>query len=110
MGAITTSLPSLTRDEAILRIRRALQLRTGRAWSVTGGKGTAWGWIRITAPDRRRVDGEVTPADRLDLADALGMEYTDRFWSVGASTRWYWEFVDRAEGREPRTTGDQYWD
>src|SRR5919106_1076456 len=48
--------PQMTdRDEAIRQIRAALRRRSGRAWSVTGGRGTAWGWITITAPRARRA-------------------------------------------------------
>jgi hypothetical protein len=45
----------LTRDEAIRRIKAALKKRSGRAWSVTGGSGTAWGWITIQVPPKERV-------------------------------------------------------
>ena len=37
----------LDRNEAIKRIKAALKARSGKSWSVTGGKGTAWGWIKI---------------------------------------------------------------
>jgi hypothetical protein len=46
------------RNEAIKRIRIALKKRTGKSWSVTGGRGTAWGWITVQAPPKRRVDHE----------------------------------------------------
>lgn len=43
----------LDRDEAIKRIKAALKRRSGKPWSVTGGRGTAWGWIKIDAPPKR---------------------------------------------------------
>ena len=43
----TTTTDSLTRDEAIGRIKASLKARSGKAWSVRGGRGTAWGWITI---------------------------------------------------------------
>jgi hypothetical protein len=43
------------RDATIKALRVALKAKTGRAWSVTGGRGTAWGWITITAPAARRT-------------------------------------------------------
>lgn len=46
---------SNARDEAIFEIKRALEKRSGKKWSVTGGKGTAWGWIQIDAPPKRRT-------------------------------------------------------
>jgi hypothetical protein len=50
-------MPATTndRDAAIKRIKTALQRRSGKTWSVTGGRGTAWGWITIDAPPRRRT-------------------------------------------------------
>ena len=39
---------SIDRDEAIKAIRTALKRRTGKTWSVKGGRGTAWGWLTIT--------------------------------------------------------------
>lgn len=44
-----------SRDEAIREIKRALEKRSGKRWSVTGGRGTAWGWITIDAPPARRT-------------------------------------------------------
>lgn len=45
----------MTRDETIKAIKAALKKRSGKDWSVTGGRGTAWGWIAITAPPKRRT-------------------------------------------------------
>jgi hypothetical protein len=45
----------LSRDATIKRIRAALKKRSGKSWSVTGGRGTAYGWIEIDAPPRRRT-------------------------------------------------------
>ncbi len=42
----------MDRDEAIKRIRAALKRRSGKLWSVTGGRGTSWGWIK-----HRRASG-----------------------------------------------------
>lgn len=49
------------RDEGIKRIRKALKAKTGKTWSVTGGRGTAWGWITVEAPPRRRINHEANP-------------------------------------------------
>ena len=45
----------LDRSEACKRIRVALKRKTGKTWSVTGGRGTAWGWLTVAAPPKRRV-------------------------------------------------------
>lgn len=52
---------SLDRDDAIKLIREALKKRSGKAWSVKGDRGTAWGWINISAPPKRRVAHDYNP-------------------------------------------------
>lgn len=125
--------PAMDRDEAITRIRAGLRRRTGREWSVTGGRGTAYGWITITAPPRRRVDSSGNPlgaknatgrvvdqddaaymseVDRTDLAVALGLQHPSHTQgeTVAASSGHRVEYIDRAEGRVPSTIGERYWD
>lgn len=101
------------RDVAIARIRAALRRRTGRAWSVTGGRGTSWGWIRISAPPARRVGfGYMTDTDRTELATALGLDRPAHVQgvSIPAGSDYRVEYVDRAEGRAPSRIGVPYWD
>jgi hypothetical protein len=45
----------MTTDRAstIRAIRAGLKRRSGKTWSVPGGRGTAWGWLRISAPPKR---------------------------------------------------------
>jgi hypothetical protein len=108
-----TPPPCTDRNEAIVRIRRALRERTGRSWSVTGGRGTAWGWVKVTAPPARRP-GEgwtMSEEDRRILADAMGLDTVH--WqglSIPADHGYRIEYVDRAEGRTPRRIGEPYWD
>lgn len=52
----------MDRDVAIKRIRKALKKKTGKSWSVTGGRGTGWGWIDVQAPPRRRINHAPNPA------------------------------------------------
>lgn len=114
MNATTTSpaRDPISRDEAIARIRAGLRQRTGRAWSVTGGRGTAWGWIRIHALPSRRIEyGYMSELDRRALANALGLERVHmQGESIPASSDYWWEYVDRAEGRPPAKLGTPYWD
>lgn len=118
----------MDRNEAIDRIRRALKARSGKAWSVTGGRGTAWGWIKIDAPPKRQrydFEGNKIPEgdrygymgleDRAELAKLLGRRDGDLIHpqgeSIPAANDYYRWFVDLAEGRTP--AGDQprpYWD
>ncbi len=126
------------RDTTIKRIRAALKRRSGKGWSVTGGRGTAWGWIHIDAPPGRRTwsqrtvdphapqmpeskwehydagrpDMNASPADRAELGRLLGLDrstYTGGE-SVAASDEYYREYVDRAEGRTPSKIAVPYWD
>lgn len=116
---------SLDRDAAIKRIRSALKRRSGRDWSVRGDRGTAWGWIHITAPPRRRTSewdgGPCTDPDSryyMTLEDRqilggllnLGKPAHPQGVSIAASSDYRWEYVDRAEGREPESFGTRYWD
>jgi hypothetical protein len=109
----------LTRAEAIQRIRDGLKARSGKTWSVKGGHGTAWGWLKISAPPKRLVArtpggyaGYMTEEDAAELGRLLGMDRPVHFQgeSVPASSDHYWEYVDRAEGRTPAKYGTQYWD
>lgn len=113
----------IERNEAIARIRKALKARSGKTWSVTGNKGTAWGWIDIDAPPARRTwhflptgakdenghevfeevndpsreFGHTSPAERKELADLLGVENVHhQGQSVSPDSRDFW--VDAAEG------------
>lgn len=79
-GTMTTgTIQHLQRDEAIMRIRVALRNRTGKAWSVVGGRGTGWGWLTITAPPKRHTN------------DAEGGPCTDD------ASRYYLTLADRIE-------------
>jgi len=126
------------RDGTIKRIRAALKRRSGRAWSVKGGRGTAWGWIRIDAPPARRTwhsrpragftadtapsitgweeylgkpGGHMSRVDRFELAKLLGLNVVrSQGVSIPASSDYYREYIDRAEGREPSVIGKPYWD
>ena len=129
--------PGSDRDDAIAHIRAALKKRSGKAWSVTGGRGTAWGWIQIDALPARRTwshrlkagagdtwpesyeefntgepgRGHMGPADRAELAALLGLEsvHTQGV-SIPAQNDFRTEYLDRAEGRPPSRIGKPEWD
>ena len=125
------------RDETIKAIRTALKRRSGKQWSVTGGRGTAWGWIGICAPparctwSHRLKAGEVSdrpenyeeyntgepghmmgPDDRAELGELLGFGKPCHCQgeTVADSSDHYREFIDRAEGRPPAKIAQAYWD
>jgi len=126
------------RDDTIKRIKTALERRSKKKWSVTGGRGTAWGWITIDAPPARRTwsnrlkanaspaqlsedyeeydtgtpdAGHIGPAERAELAQLLGLERVHHQGvSIAASGEYYREYIDRAEGRTPAKIAQPYWD
>ena len=99
---MTTETEDLHRNTVAKRIRTALKHRSGKAWSVTCGRGTAWGWITIHS----RTDEECEELGRL-----LGLERpTYGHESIPAGHDYYREYIDRAEGRAPTVEGKQYWD
>jgi len=101
----------MDRDEAIKTIRANLRKRSGKAWSVTGGRGTGWGWIHISAPPKRRVNGCMTPEDGMELAHLLDLHRAvHQYESVPASSDYYREYVDRSAGVAPTIYGQRYWD
>ena len=135
----TTREPgAFDRDVVIKTIRTNLRRRSGKDWSVKGGRGTAWGWIEIDAPPRRctwtfvdvtgerdefgnqrdeevndpsRRYGHMSPDDRKELARLLGLE-TVHFQgvSIPASTDYRREYVARSAGETPDVLGTPYWD
>jgi hypothetical protein len=50
------------RNAVAKEIRRLLRTRSGKDWSITGGRGSGYGWLRIEAPPKRRVFNEANPA------------------------------------------------
>lgn len=111
---------AITRSQAITDIRAALRRRSGKSWSVTGGRGTAYGWIYITSPAARRESSRMSRADCQELHNLLGLahEYClchrqlvgDQNIQVPAGPDYYAEYIDRAAGREPRVLAHPYWD
>ena len=126
----------MDRNTTIGEIRAALRRRSGKAWSVTGGRGTAYGWITIDAPPARRTlkcrlkagatttwpsdyeeyidsspGGSMTPGDRTQLARLLGLDAVHiQGVNIPASNEYYREYIDRANGRAPSVIGEPYWD
>lgn len=69
----------MDRSEVAKRIRQALKRRTGLAWSVTGGRGTAWGWLEIEAAKSRRIMHDDNPKyDRFALGQQSELPWVER--------------------------------
>ncbi len=105
----TTTAPS-ERDEVIAILRRELRRRSGKAWSVRGGRGTSWGWITVTAPPSRQVNGELSEADQLELSALFGEDVHEQGLMIPASRDYRTEYVDRVRGLAPARIAQPYWD
>lgn len=101
----------IERDDVIRIVRTELKRRSGKAWSVTGGRGTSWGWITVTAPPKRTTQfGSMTEEDRAELSALLGTDVHHQGYMIPASHAYRTEAVDRARGVQPATVGTPYWD
>lgn len=103
----------MDRNETIKEIRAALKRRSGKTWSVTGGTGTAWGWISISSqPKHRNEYGYMSDADRAELGQLLGFDAPvhRQGESIASSNDHYQEYIDRANGRVPSKIAQPYWD
>jgi|ERR1700722_4953019 len=95
--------------EAVAAIRTALKARSGKSWSVTHGRGTAYGWINIEVPPKARVDGYMTPEQTAELAKLLGVERVHhQGYSVSPDSREW--VVAQAEGRDGGEMPALSWD
>jgi hypothetical protein len=104
---------SVSRDEAIKAIRSALKRRSGKTWSVKGGRGTGYGWITISAPPARCEGfGYMTEADCRELTDLLGQERAVHMQgeTIPASTGYRIAAIAAAEGRVSSAAPTPYWD
>lgn len=100
----------MDRNEAIAKIKAGLKARTKTRFSVTGGRGTAYGWIFIDAIPTREKAG-MGDKDRAELATLLGLASVHpQGVSIPAGSDYRDEYVARAEGRTPERFGEPYWD
>jgi hypothetical protein len=99
------------RDAVIVVIKNALKQRSGKSWSVRGGRGTAWGWIDISALPARKVDYRMTAEDQAELSALLGKDVHGQGESVAASSEYYRVALARAMfGTAGNFTAEPYWD
>ncbi len=126
------------RNQIMKEMKKRLELRSGMKWSVRGGKGTAYGWLHISAPPSRKkyrhIDkvigvnirgreiyeevfdeaaeyGSPGPVDRHILALLLNKDHrSNGDWGVPSSRAYYVEFLARCAGRIPSVNATPYWD
>lgn len=89
----------IERADAVKRLKKALRTITGKTWSVSGARGTAWGWIDIQAPKSRRVGHTPNPAWKhweMDTQEPPFFENPD----APKDERWYTNLADEAVLRD----------
>lgn len=85
--------------DAARTIRDALHRRGDRRWSVRNDRGTAYGWLTITAPPSRLdASGGMTDDDRAALSALLGVEVHHQGVSIAPGRAHYRWWIARAEG------------
>jgi len=103
----------ISRSDAIKEIKTALKRRSGKSWSIRGGRGTAYGWIEISSPPKRRIEhGHMSPEDRIELTKLLDLKTVvhEQGEDIPASSNYRQEYIDRANGITPTVIGKPYWD
>jgi hypothetical protein len=105
----------LDRGPVVKFIRAALRARSGKAWSVTGGTGTAYGWLSINVPPQQRGGLDGMPPDvAAELAELLGFHHAYTVSPQGVNIPdgrdYYREYCYRAVGLTPPVVGRPYWD
>lgn len=99
-------------SDVAAKIRAALRRRSGKDWSVSRGRGTAGGWLTITSPPSRQVNGHMSEADQAELGRLLGdsRRVHHQGVSIPSGGDYRQEYLARAEGRTPEVYGVPYWD
>jgi hypothetical protein len=106
----TTESIDTNRAAVIARIKTALKARSGKSWSVTGGRGSSYGWITGESPKARLVDGYMPESERAELAALLGLDSVHmQGLKIASSNAHYREYVQRAEGKTPTKVAEAYW-
>jgi hypothetical protein len=85
------------RTEVTKKMRQLLRERSGKAWSVKGGRGTGWGWLTIAAPPSRMDNWRMTPEDQAELATLLGQERVHCQGESVSSDSW-WHYLKACRG------------
>lgn len=102
-------------NDTVKIIRKSLQKRSGKTWSVRHGRGTASGWIHVNCPPKRFVgDGSscMSVTDRMEISQLMGWDKTvgSQGFSVPDSDDYYREYSQRAQGLTPSKIAQPYWD
>jgi hypothetical protein len=103
--------PGRSRSDVTKKMRQLLKARSGKAWSVTGDRGTAWGWLNIQAPPKRRIGeyGRTSDEDARELADLLGLDRPDGNVSVPSGEWFHYLKACRGDFSDGRNWRDNYY-
>jgi hypothetical protein len=108
---MTTQSTYLDRNDTIAALRTELKNRTGQAWSVIGGTGTAWGWIKVTAPPKRREGfSQMSAADVATLEGVFGERIHEQGLSIPDSSDYRRNYLDAVRGLAVTNPARPYWD
>ena len=80
------------------KMRQLLRQRSGKTWSVTGGRGTGWGWLDISAPPSRLEGYRMIEADRIELAELLGKDRMIHCQGESVSPDNWWPYLLACRG------------
>lgn len=92
--------PVLTQGRSAVtkKMRQLLRQRSGKTWSVKGGRGTGWGWLTIDAPPARIGDNwKMTLEDQVELALLLG-EKSVHSQGVSVASKDWWHYLKACRG------------
>lgn len=100
----------MTRNEVIAAIKASLKAR-GLRYSVTGGRGTAYGWITVDLLPAwfKNLSEEKIAEEYRRLNEKFGLSSSSSI-SIPSGNDYYREYMDRAAGRIPSVLGKPYWD
>ena len=80
------------------KMRQLLRKRSGKAWSVKGGRGTGWGWLDISAPPARTVNYRMTEEDQIELTALLGKDRKVHCQGESVSPDQWWPYLIACRG------------
>jgi len=114
-GQLVMDLPpglSLSVTDICKVLKHNLKIRSGLTWSVTHGRGTAYGWIQIVAPKARLVHDFMSKEDQELLGALLGLGAAVHYQgeSIPSGGDFHREYVQRSAGKTPTVRGKEYWD
>ncbi len=78
------------RSAVTRKMRQLLRKRSGKTWSVKGGRGTGWGWLTIAAPPSRMDNWRMTEEDQAELSILLDEKAHCQGVSVSSDSWWHY--------------------